>query len=80
MLGTLLASAAALAPGPAEPPSDHVYRGSAGGTSLTIAGEPTWSARSVEVAVRPLSATAGSAGIVMHYLDDSQHYLFLLWR
>lgn len=58
--------------------TDYCYRGTAGGTeSFTVTGQPTWAPRSVEARVRPVGGAAGSMGIVLHYQDSSNLYLFL---
>ena len=58
--------------------TDYCYRGAAGGTeTFAVTGERTWAPRSVEARVRPLGGEAGSTGIVLHYQDSSNLYLFL---
>ena len=59
-------------------PTDHCYRGVSVNTeTFTVTGQPTWDARSVEAHVRPVSGAAGSMGIVLHYQDSSNFYLFI---
>jgi len=58
--------------------TDYCYRGAAGDAeSFTITGQPTWAPRSVEARVRPVGGAAGSMGIVLHYQDSANLYLFL---
>lgn len=57
----------------------YVYRGSsAGSAELASTGSPTWSAGAVEARIRPLAGASGSLGLVMHYQDPANHYLFLV--
>jgi hypothetical protein len=57
----------------------YVYRGaSSGSVEVATAGSTGWRAGAVEATLRPLGGVAGSAGLVMHYQDAANHYLFLV--
>lgn len=79
--GALIASAVLLCGSTVvarESVGEYTYRGSASGLSLTTAGLASWTPRSVEAVVHPLAGAAGSAGVVLHYADAANHYLFLV--
>ena len=68
----------ALDPGRIEAAGSFEYSGSPGsGVSLSTTGAASWDPRSVEVTLRPVAGTAGSAGLVLDYQDSGNHYLFL---
>jgi len=70
--------ALSVAAGAAESGGAFVYRGSASGAEvLTTTGLASWSVRSLEAVVRPLSGGAGSIGLVLNYQDGANHHLFL---
>jgi Cytosolic carboxypeptidase N-terminal domain/Zinc carboxypeptidase len=58
--------------------TDYCYRGVSVNTeTFTVTGQSGWDARSVEAHVRPVAGAAGSMGIVLHYQDSSNFYLFI---
>ena len=58
--------------------TDYCYQGVSVNTeTFTVTGQSGWDARSVEAHLRPISGAAGSMGIVLHYQNSSNFYLFI---
>ena len=58
--------------------TDYCYRGASVSTeTFTVTGQSGWAARSVEAHLNPVAGAAGSMGIVLHYQDSSNFYLFI---
>ena len=69
--------ATALGAAPSAQSSTYAYRGAASSPESLSTHAVPGDVRSLEVRLTPLAGSAGSAGLVLHHQDASNHYLFL---